>query len=222
MWRIIPIRHIYVYMVQTTITLPAFYLPPVSWCVLVARAARTSNENNERLTICLEVCENFPKQTLRNRCYINMPQGRQALSVPIDKSNFDERAKCLTRDVCISRQHDWRRQHWHALETAYYNSPFFEYLADDFRAVYDKEWTSLVALNEAMLRVCLNILEIDADIEYTTEFMRSTAETDMKAVVMPPYYQVFAEKHGFIEDMSIIDLIFNLGNEAAVYLNDLK
>jgi len=140
--------------------LPSYYLPPISWF-----AAFRSGE-----PIAIEVWENFQKQTLRNRCYIDSPNGKLALSIPIDKSNFSQTGKCLMKDVMISHQLDWRRQHWSALETTYFNSPFFEYLQDDFRPIYNKEWKYLLDLNQALTDVCLQLLEIDERPQLTTEY----------------------------------------------------
>lgn len=166
--------------------------------------------------ISLEMEENFIKQTCRNRCYIDSPNGKLALSIPIDRSNFDEKGKCQMKDIIISRQLDWRHQHWYALETSYYNSPFFEYLQDDFRPIYNKEWKYLVDLNETLAEKCLELLEMDNSIGRTASFegVSDTAPVSQQK----PYYQVFSDRHGFSRNLSIVDLIFNMGPEAQLYL----
>lgn len=184
----------------------SFYLPPISWF-----AAFRSGE-----PVAVEQWENFQKQTLRNRCYIDSPNGKLALSIPIDKSNFSSAGKCLMKDVMISRQLDWRRQHWMALETSYYNSPFFEYLQDDFRPIYNKEWKYLIDLNETLTEVCLDLLEIDQHPARTTGYQGLTAQKKDATAVTSPYYQVFKEKHEFLPDLSIVDLLFNMGPEAGI------
>ena len=186
--------------------LPSFYLPPISWF-----AAFKSGE-----PIAIEVNENFQKQTLRNRCYIDSPNGRLALSIPIDKSNFSDRGKCLMRDIQLSHQLNWQHQHWFAFETSYYNSPFFEYLQDDFRPIYEREWKYLVDLNEALVERCLSILDIDQRPSRTTEFLGVTPSAP--SVPQKEYYQVYKQKHGFLPDLSIFDLLMNMGPEAALYL----
>ncbi len=191
---------------ENNITLPCYYLPPISWFAAV----------KDGEPISLEVEENFIKQTCRNRCYIDSPNGKLALSIPIDKSNFSANGKCLMRDIMISHQLDWRHQHWYALETSYYNSPFFEYLQDDFRPIYKKEWKYLADLNETLIEKCLALLEKDCPIIRTTSYEGAnnvSPDNPQKA-----YYQVFREKHGFVEDLSIIDLLFNMGPEAQLYL----
>ena len=92
----------------------------------------------------VEQYENYHKQTIRNRCTIDSPNGPLNLSIPIDRSNFVE-GKCLMKDVRISTHNAWQRQHWYALETSYFNSPFFEYLQDDFRPLYEQQWTFLTS-----------------------------------------------------------------------------
>lgn len=163
----------------------------------------------------VEAYENYHKQTCRNRCYIDSSNGRVALSIPIDRGNFSDEGKCLMRDIRISSQLDWRRQHWHALETAYYNSPFFEYLQDDFRPIYDKPWVYLIDLNDALTAKCLELLEIDINVKRTTAY---EGITEIPPTKSRKYHQVFAKRHGFIEDLSIVDLLFNMGNEAVMYL----
>lgn len=173
-----------------------YYLPPISWFSDLL-------QSGEPLT--LDFDERWQKQSLRNRCYIDSPNGKLALSIPIDKSTIHG----PIRDVKLSRQLNWQHQHWQAFETTYYNSPFFEYLQDDFRPVYQKEWTYLADLNETLIHTCLNLLEIDPS-----------------NPLLPPlggglgrgYYQVFQSKHGFLPDLSIIDLLFNMGNESILYL----
>ncbi len=195
--------------------LPSLYLPPVSWFSAVKSVETCGFSGGVQDVVSVEAYENYHKQTCRNRCYIDSPSGRIALSIPIDRSNFSDKGKCLMRDIRISSQFDWRRQHWHALETAYYSSPFFEYLQDDFRPIYDKPWVYLIDLNDALIAKCLELLEIDVRVKRTTDYEGITELPPAKPL---KYYQVFAKHHGFIEDLSVVDLLFNMGNEAVMYL----
>ena len=193
------------------ITLPSYYLPPISWF-----AAFKSGEPT-----AIEVCENFQKQTLRNRCRIDSPNGSLMLSIPIDKSNFTELGNCLIRDVRISHQLDWRHQHWFAFETSYYNSPFFEYLQDDFRPIYERDWKYLVDLNEALIMKCLELLEIDIRPTPTTDYQGlSVSDKELRnpSVGTKSYYQVYRHKHPFLPNLSVFDLLMNMGPEAPLYL----
>ena len=193
------------------ITLPSYYLPPISWFAALQSGEPTA----------IDVCENFQKQTLRNRCRIDSPNGSLMLSIPIDKSNFSELGKCLIRDVRISHQLDWRHQHWFAFETSYYNSPFFEYLQDDFRPIYERDWKYLVDLNEALIMKCLELLEIDIRPTPTTDYQGlSVSDKELRnpSVGTKSYYQVYRHKHTFLPKLSVLDLLMNMGPEAPLYL----
>ncbi len=196
-------------------TLPAYYLPPLSWFEQCLSEKDTKLKTGESIAIRLEAWEHFPKQTLRNRCYIDSPNGRIALSIPIDKTTFNDKGKCLMRDVRISKQYDWQHQHWQAFASSYFNSPFFEFLQDEFLPFYTRSWTFLIDLNEALLVKCFELLDVAVTIERTNDFAG--------AAEIPPsrgeaYYQVFAAKHGFTADLSIVDLLFNMGNESILYI----
>ena len=196
------------------IVLPSAYLPPVSWFASVVRGE----------PVFIEQYENYQKQTIRNRCTIDSPNGALHLSVPIDRSTFCG-GKCLMKDVRISTHTDWRRQHWYAIETTYFNSPFFEYLQDDFRPFYEREWTFLMDFNEALVYKCIELLDIQPEMSRTGEYAGvmpslQSLQTELQPTLCKPYYQVFQHKHGFIPDLSIIDLIFNMGNESILALTN--
>ena len=185
--------------------LPSAYLPPVSWFSSLVKGE----------PVMVEQYENYHKQTIRNRCTIDSPNGPLNLSVPIDRSNFVE-GKCLMKDVRISTHNDWQRQHWYALETSYFNSPFFEYLQDDFRPLYEQQWTFLIDFNEALIQKCCEMLDIQPNISRTHKYIGLTPlESDFHPT---PYYQVFQQKHEFLPNLSIIDLIFYMGNESLLFL----
>lgn len=189
--------------------LPSSYLPPISWFAQLKLGE----------PILLEQYEHFHKQTIRNRCTIDSPNGPLHLTVPIDKSNFSAGAKCLMRDVRISYRTDWQHQHWNAIQSSYFNSPFFEYLQDDFRPLFQRHWTYLMDMNEAFINLCCQLIDIHPQIHRTTDFIGISPSQPTSP--LPPYYQVFAHKHGFLSDLSIIDLIFNLAGESLIYLNKL-
>ena len=174
--------------------LPIFYLPPIDWF-----RQYLADESAE-----LDFGETYQKQSPRNHCLIDSPQGALKLTVPVSLPN----PRCLTRDVRISEHGDWRHKHWHAIETTYFNSPFFEYLQDDFRPLYERHFEFLVDFNTELIEVCRKLLLQDSQPSlFTLHPERSEV-----------YYQVFAHKHGFIPNLSIIDLIFNMGNESVLYL----
>lgn len=191
--------------------LPSYYLPPVSWF------ARMLNSDEP---ILVEQWANYRKQTLHNRCWIDSPNGKLALSVPIDRSTFVG-GKCLMKDVQVSEHSDWQRQHWYALESSYFNSPFFEYLQDDFHPIYLKRWKWLMDLNETLVSTCLELLDASSVTLGKTDAYVPTSD-DECPLLSREYYQVFKNKHGFQPDLSIIDLIFNMGPESILYLKNIS
>ena len=158
----------------------------------------------------------------------------QTLSIPVEK--FDD-VKCEMKDVRISDHDNWRHQHWNALLSAYGESPFFEYYQDDIRPFYEKKWKFLFDFNMEITHTLCELLDIQPDIRPTKEFlpMDKTGETalpyaDFREVIRPkrpladadfvpkPYYQVYEQKIGFQPNLSILDLLFNMGNESIFYL----
>lgn len=183
--------------------LPCCYLAPVSHY----SAYHHSDE------VRLEVCDHFAKQTLRNRCWINSPSGALALTVPIVKA---ERGTMM-RDIRISDHGNWRHQHWTALESSYRQSPFFEYYADDFAPFYEKKWEFLADFNEELMATVTSLLDISKTVSRTASY-EGDAFREMPHFELRPYYQVFASRHGFLHDLSIVDLLFNLGPEGTLWL----
>ena len=194
------------------LVLPTAYLPPISWFAQLCLGE----------PIIIEQFEHFHKQTIRNRCTIDAPNGILNLTVPIDKSNFSAGAKCLMKDVKISYREDWQHQHWNAIQSSYFNSPFFEYLQDDFRPIYMQHWTFLMDFNESLIAKCCELIDIKPTLSRSTDYLAQTTQDWTSSLHHPTsYYQVFAHKHGFQSDLSIIDLIFNLGPESILYLNSV-
>lgn len=187
--------------------LPSCYLAPVAYYQQLLHAGKAE----------IEVCDHYVKQTLRNRCWIDSPSGPLALTIPVEKAE----GKQAMRDVRISDHGNWRHQHWQALVSSYRQSPFFEFLADDFAPFYTRRWTFLADYNEELMHLVLNLLDVSPTITRTTAFTPSPAwQPDSQT--QQPYYQVFASRHGFLPGLSIIDLLFNMGNEAILYLNDKR
>ena len=179
----------------------------------------------------LETAENYLKQTFRNRCTIAVPDGELALSIPTVKPNT---LKCPMRDIRISDHGNWRHLHWNAIESAYNHTPFFEYYKDDFRPFYEKKYEFLADFNEELCRLICSLIDIQPDMERTSEYRTEFTldETDFRESIHPkkdftledtafspqPYYQVFQERLGFLPNLSIIDLLFNMGPESLLVL----
>lgn len=183
--------------------LPCCYLAPVSHYSAYYRADE----------VRLEVCDHFTKQTLRNRCWIDSPNGALALTIPVVKTE----GKTMMRDVRISDHGNWRHQHWVALESSYRQSPFFEYYADDFAPFYEKKWEFLADYNEELMALVASLLDISKSVTRTAAFEAPLPLSEGRGE-SSPYYQVFASRHGFLPDLSIVDLLFNLGPEGVLWL----
>ncbi|MCM1108252.1 MAG: WbqC family protein [Clostridium sp.] len=183
--------------------------------------------------VCLEACEHYVKQTYRNRCVIDSPSGIQVLTVPVVKPDAE---KCSIRDIRISDHGNWRHLHWNALESAYRNSPYFEYYADDIRRFYTDKWEFLYEFNEAICHKVCELLDVQPLWMETQGFgavpSGQTAD-DCRSLLSPKveiaedtdfrpvsYYQVFADKHGFRPNLSVADLLFNMGPESLFVLRD--
>ncbi len=193
------------------------YLPPVSYFVGI----------NMCEEIVLESCENYTKQTYRNRCNIVSANGVVGLTIPVEKGYGN---KIPIQDVRISDYDNWQKIHWKSICSAYRSSPFFDFYEDDFRPFYHKKWKYLWDYNLELLNLVLELLDIQPKITFTNDFQveykdkmdyRFTINPKKESVVdIQPYYQVFQAKHGFIKDMSIIDLLFNMGNESIFTIQD--
>lgn len=189
------------------------YFGPISWYRHLACAKEP---------VYLEACENFIKQTDRTRCRIMTANGIQMLSVPVTMPdrNLSQNSGNI-RHIRISDHNNWRHLHWQALCSAYGNSPFFEFYADDIRPFFEHKWEHLFIYNkEITLKMC-ELLDINPVIKDTQSYSGRQDETMIRGdAKMPlrPYYQVFRARHGFVPDLSILDLLFNMGPESVLYL----
>jgi hypothetical protein len=189
------------------------YLPPVNFFTAIKSGG----------DVLIEQYDNYCKQTYRNRCRIATAGGIQTLTIPVVKSDSP---KQLMKDVRISDNGDWRRQHWNALESAYMNSPFFMYYQDDFRPFYERRIEFLIDFNTQLTELILKLAGMDKKIKLTESYSRlSTGINDLRQLIDPqqtsqnrPYWQVFKQKYGFQPNLSAVDLLFNMGPEFPLYL----
>ncbi|RTY83792.1 hypothetical protein EKL99_04225 [Flavobacterium sp. ZB4P23] len=177
-------------------------------------------------SITFEVADNFQKQTNRNRAYIYSPNGIQLLNIPVKHSKESHQK---TKDIKIETDFDWQKQHFKSLEAAYRSSPFFEYFEDDIRPIFEKKQLFLLDLNFEIVVLLSKCFRIKLDYTTTTEYFHEVDTeiiTDLRALVngkkdvsiFENYTQVFDDKHGFINNLSVLDLLFNEGKYAMDYL----
>jgi len=177
-------------------------------------------------SVTFEMEDNFQKQTNRNRMYIYSPNGIQLLNVPI-KHSIDKHQKY--KDVRIENDFGWQKNHFKSLEAAYRTSPFFEYFEDDFRPLFEKKQEFLMDLNFELFELINSSLGIKIEAQKTTEYFhdapnyidfRSLANGKKDSTQIEEYTQVFDDKHGFLNNLSILDLLFNEGRYAVDYLRN--
>jgi hypothetical protein len=174
-----------------------------------------------------EAHDNFQKQTYRNRCYICTDKGKHMLNIPIQHVGGEE-GRQKYADVRMDNSYGWKKIHWRTLETAYRTSPFFEFFEDDIKPIFEGEEDSLFDFNMKTIEIIGGCLGIEIPKEKTATYDLEPSEvTDLRFLVnaknekdfgLEPYPQVFEERHGFIANLSILDLLFNEGTQTLDYL----
>lgn len=171
----------------------------------------------------LEVCDNYQKQTFRNRTEIYGANGKLALTVPV---NYTQKNRQLYKDVKIANEDKWQQLHLKSLESAYRMSPFFEYYIDDLLPLFKTKFNFILDLNLTCLEIIKDCMQLDFSYFKTEQFEIETQLLDYRQLVnrksepitTTAYQQVFTEKHGFIGNLSILDLLFNEGPNSELYL----
>ena len=200
--------------------LSSTYFGPIQWY-----------QKLHRMPCIIEQHDHFVKQTYRNRCVIATANGTQTLTVPIER--YDG-TKCPMRDIRISDHGNWRHLHWNALVSAYGETPFFEFYADDLRPFFEKRHTFLFDLNLDIMHTMCQLLDVRPQVTLSEQYIvlpsEDDAVVDFREAIRPkhplpdadfnptPYYQVRAQRHGFLPNLSILDLLFNEGPEGIFYL----
>ncbi len=185
---------------------PTAYLPSIEYVSLFLKTENAS----------IELFETYQKQSCRTRTNVMTANGIQTLTIPVIKTNGNH---TLTKDIEISYKESWQQTHLRCLESAYRKSAYFDYYFPYFEKIYKQKFNTLIELNEYSLKTILKILKVKKDFSYTTDFEKITNENDYRIslskgtnkIEIKPYYQVFADRHGFIPNLSIVDLLFNEG-----------
>ena len=238
------------------------YFPPISYFAAMAQemgglVLRQRDENQTGRSACdrqlkapsltpatvyIEACENFQKQSYRNRCYFYGADGVQSLQVPILHEGGTH--KQPISEIKIDWSKPWLLQHKRAIISAYRTSAYFEYYQDELFAILESQPEKLFDLNMTLIRFFIEKTGLAIDLRITDGYSRegnmskdgqSVECEDLREAIHPkrhntiledadlkkPYFQVFAQKHGFQSDLSIMDLLFNEGPESILYLKSL-
>lgn len=201
-------------MLSKNYLLPTAYLAPLSYYALIIKSPNS----------IIEQYEHFKKQTIRSRCSIYSSNGSLVLSVPkVRKSS----SKTLIKDIQICYTEPWQKIHWNAIQSSYNSSPFFEYYMDEIFVIYNTKEKYLIDLNIKTHQLILKFLQIDSKINLSNNYNSQTELEDFRdkkfqSINNPVYDQVFSIKKGFTPNLSIIDLVFNLGPESNNYLEKIE
>ncbi len=213
------------------VLLTSAYLPPLGYVAAIAEGMRLSEDGIVPSVVWLEACENYQKQSWRNRTRILTSNGPEDLSYPVVHGNGR-----LISEVEIDWSTDWLDRHEKAIVSAYSSSAFFEFYKDGLFALMESHSKTLFEYNTRLLEWVLEVVGIKAELRLTEAYGQTPqAADDLRPVFHPkrgndvlrelglekPYFQVFTPKYGFTPDLSVIDLIFNEGPDSLAWLKKL-
>jgi WbqC-like protein family len=193
------------------------YCPPISYFALLLKAEKCLIEKHE----------NFVKSSNRNRCRIAGPNGLQMLSIPIESGKSHRQ---LFNEIKSSNAIDWQKNHWQSLCSSYRRSPYFEFYEDELEPLFANNSVLIFDSNTQIIEKIIGLLKLDITLNYTASYQkdydgfldaRNLYKENSFSPTLPPYIQVFGDRHPFLNDISIIDLLFNQGPQAKEYLHQL-
>lgn len=191
--------------------LPSAYFGPIEYYAFLSKYNK----------ICIEVQENFIKQTIRNRCYILCANGKLRLTVPVHKNNHTK-----IKNIKICYKQNWIKNHWHSIKSSYGSSPYFLFYENEILKILKQQKKYLIDLNISLQKKIFEILDINPSVTFTTNYSHENDTFDLRhhsflVNNLKPYNQVFMNKLSFIPNLSILDLIFNLGPQSTKYLLEI-
>jgi hypothetical protein len=196
------------------------YLPPISWFSLALKSEK----------VIIEACEHYQKGSYRNRCHIIGPNGVQKLSIPLQQGKHQQTP---IREVKIAYSEPWQKTHWRSICAAYGRAPYFEHYAPDLIPFYQKKYDFLFDFNFELMQFINKKIGYSSNFDLTNEWKEISIDNtlDFRSAVNfdasskldfftpKPYSQVFEEKHGFILDVSIIDILMCFGKRITEKIN---
>tara|TARA_B110000263_G_C15295744_1_gene505543 strand:+ start:763 stop:1371 length:609 start_codon:yes stop_codon:yes gene_type:complete len=193
------------------------YLPNIAYFSTISRSRN----------ITLYIHGNYQKQTYRNRAQIYSPNGILDLSIPIIKPKNIIEKKDYNIKICYDE--NWQKKHWKTIKNSYSSSPFFEFYETELFPFYDQQYEYLMDYNTELIQVIMAILNLTIRITKSSNLMfqnhyeeKIILAKKSNEIDIPMYSQVFDLKHGYIKNLSILDLIFNLGPESFIFLNKVN
>lgn len=195
------------------------YFPSIAQMVAVAQSD----------AVVFEVEDNYQKQTFRNRTYIAHANGRLSLNVPISHARKGERQ--MMKEVVTDNSFPWQSQHWKSIQTAYRTSPFFEFYEDDLNGLFTDPVDKLLSHNVLIFEKISELIGLNTSYTFSTEYFKIPEQKDLRFLVtaktdrvfeLEIYTQVLQEYHGFLPNLSILDLLFNEGPNTITYLENQK
>ncbi|MGM5629582.1 WbqC family protein [Apibacter raozihei] len=195
--------------------LPIFYFAPVSYFALALQSDK----------LLLEKWENFPKQTYRNRCIIQGANGKLPLIIPTEHTGAR-----IFKDIKISYASNWMNLHWKSIKSSYQSSPYFEYYQDSLKEIFDKKETYLIDFNLKTFQWINDKVKLNLDYDFTLEYneffegkdARETFNAKKESTFQnQPYIQVFSDRFEFMNDLSILDLVCNVGPKCDTYISNI-
>ena len=179
--------------------------------------------------VIFEVCGNYQKQSYRNRAYIAHSNGKLLLNVPIKHTKDGQRQKTI--DVKVENNFPWINLHWKSIQNAYRTSPFFEFYEDDLAPIFHNPVEHLLEHNLKIFDLLTEFIGIEVGVSKTTNYEHHPSECDLRFLAeskkeknypLEPYTQVLEASHGFLPNLSVLDLIFNEGPNSLNYLESQK
>lgn len=202
---------------------PPLLLPP-QWCGSVAYYALMAAWPHVAVDAGLRYDKRFKGV---HRMAIADTRGRLVLTVPVSRPAGAFAAGGLRWDaVTVSAHGRWWEVMPVAFESAYGRTPFFEYYIDRLLPLFDAASvtglpvTELDARADAILRGILGLETEFIDAATAPETAVDLRHVDFSALEvpeLPPYWQL---RRGADGPLSVLDLIFNLGPEAPLYLRE--